>query len=223
MKAQMTCQACSDIDSHVGTGKDFTEIRQIIRKEMDNRDSAKMRIIALSGFMGAGKSTVGYELSRMLCCDFIDLDLFIEENEGMAIPEIFSREGESGFRKRENRCLAKAIADYSGAGRLILSLGGGTLTVRESREIVKANAFCIYLEASAQTLAMRLEAEAGGRPMLQEKRASGEPEALYKRIDGLLSARRTVYEGCADLTVRTDALDISGTAGMIISRLGLRR
>lgn len=190
---------------------------------MDNTDSSKMRIIALSGFMGAGKSTVGYELSLRLCCDFIDLDLFIEENEGMAIPAIFAQEGERGFRMRENRCLQKAISDCSGADRLILSLGGGTLTVQESREIVKANTFCIYLEASAQTLALRLEAEAGGRPMLQQKRASGEPEALYQRIDGLLSARRPVYEGCADLTVCTDTLDISGTADMIITSLGLRR
>lgn len=189
---------------------------------MDNTDSSKMRIMALSGFMGAGKSTVGYELSRRLCCDFIDLDLFIEENEGMAIPEIFATEGEAGFRERERRCLAKAISASSGADRLILSLGGGTLTVGASRDIVKAHTFCIYLEASAQTLASRLEAEAGGRPMLQQKRASGEPEALYQRIEGLLSARRPVYEGCADLTVCTDALDISGTAEMIISRLSLR-
>lgn len=207
MKTPMTCQVCSDDR----------------REEMYNTDSSKMHIIALSGFMGAGKSTVGYELSRRLSCDFIDLDLFIEENEGMAIPEIFAKDGETGFRKRENRCLAKAISEYSGADRLILSLGGGTLTVHESREIVKANTFCIYLEASAQTLALRLEAEAAGRPMLQQKRASVEPEALYQRIEGLLSARRPVYEGCADLTVCTDALDISSTAEMIISSLGLRR
>lgn len=186
-------------------------------------DPAKMRIIALSGFMGAGKSTVGYELSRRLSCGFIDLDLFIEENEGMAIPDIFAKEGENGFRKRETECLAKAISASSGAGRLILSLGGGTLTVRESREIVKENSYCIYLEASAQTLASRLEAEAEGRPMLQQKRASGKPEALYQRISGLLSVRRPVYEGCADLTVCTDDLDISGTAEMIISRLGLHK
>lgn len=204
MRVQMICQACSD-------------------REMDNTGSAKMRIIALSGFMGAGKSSVGHELSRRLTCRFIDLDLLIEENAGMAIPEIFAHEGESGFRKRETVCLAKAISDCPGADRLVLSLGGGTLTVRESREIVKANTFCIYLEASAQTLAMRLEAEAGGRPMLQQKRASGEPEALYQRINGLLSARRPVYEECADLTVCTDALDVSGTAEMIISSLGLRK
>lgn len=185
-------------------------------------DRTKMRILALSGFMGAGKSTVGYELSRRLHCDFIDLDLFIEENEGMAIPEIFAKEGESGFRKRETECLAKAISTSTGAGMLVLSLGGGTLTIRESREIVKENSYCIYLEASAKTLASRLEAEADGRPMLQQKRASGEPEALYLRIDGLLSARRPVYEGCADMTVCTDDLDISGTAEMIIDRLGLR-
>lgn len=183
-------------------------------------DPSKMHIIALSGFMGAGKSSVGAELSRRLSCGFIDLDLFIEECEGISIPEIFAAEGEAGFRRREADCLSKAISSYSGTERLVLSLGGGTLTCAESREIVTADTFCIYLEASAMTLATRLEKDAGGRPMLQE-RASGKPEALYDRICRLLSARRPVYEGCADLIVCTDDLDISATAEMIISRLGL--
>ena len=66
-------------------------------------------IISLTGFMGCGKSSVGRELSRLLCCPFMDLDDIIEERAGRRIPEIFASEGEAGFRRMEAEVLAHCI------------------------------------------------------------------------------------------------------------------
>ena len=51
--------------------------------------------------MGCGKSSVGRELSKLLCCPFMDLDSVIEETSGRSIPEIFATDGEAGFRRME--------------------------------------------------------------------------------------------------------------------------
>ena len=64
---------------------------------------AEMKGISLIGFMGSGKSTVGRLLADNLGIPFVDLDEEIEKEAGMSVPEIFSREGEGGFRNRESR------------------------------------------------------------------------------------------------------------------------
>ena len=67
-------------------------------------------IISLIGFMGCGKSSVGRELSRLLCCPFMDLDDLIVQREGRAIPEIFSTDGEGAFRRMEHEALRRVVA-----------------------------------------------------------------------------------------------------------------
>ena len=67
--------------------------------------------------MGCGKSSVGRELSRLLCCPFMDLDAVIEERAGRSVPEIFAADGEAGFRQMELDVLANIVAqpvDYVG-------------------------------------------------------------------------------------------------------------
>lgn len=59
--------------------------------------------IFLCGFMGSGKSTIGKLLAEKCGRTFTDMDSFIEEREGMAIPEIFAQRGETGFREAEKK------------------------------------------------------------------------------------------------------------------------
>jgi shikimate kinase len=66
-------------------------------------------IISLTGFMGCGKSSVGRELSQLLCCPFMDLDQVIEERAGRSIPEIFASEGEEAFRAMELETLKEIV------------------------------------------------------------------------------------------------------------------
>ena len=60
--------------------------------------------------MGCGKSSVGRELSRLLCCPFVDLDSVIEERAGRSIPEIFASDGEAVFRRLETEALGNIVA-----------------------------------------------------------------------------------------------------------------
>ena len=65
--------------------------------------------------MGCGKSSVGRELSRLLCCPFMDLDDVIVEREGRSIPEIFASDGEAAFRQMELQALKDiAVAEARG-------------------------------------------------------------------------------------------------------------
>ena len=145
--------------------------------------------------MGCGKSSVGRELSRLLCCPFMDLDSVIEERVGRSIPEIFATDGEAAFRRLEAEALDNIVAQpVDSVGQMpkcsrgplphkwhpgqelacnekgiqIVALGGGTVMTPECAEIVRKQTFCIYLKASVETLVKHLSAgEAVGRPMLQ--------------------------------------------------------
>ena len=64
-----------------------------------------MKPIFLIGYMGCGKTTVGVELARQTGLEFIDLDDFIQQKEGMTIEEIFDKKGEKEFRKLETAAL----------------------------------------------------------------------------------------------------------------------
>ena len=71
--------------------------------------------------MGCGKSSVGRELSRLLCCPFMDLDAVIEERAGRSIPEIFAADGEAAFRCMEVEALHGILGDMGCLGRSLRS------------------------------------------------------------------------------------------------------
>ena len=164
--------------------------------------------------MGCGKSSVGRELSRLLCCPFMDLDDVIEDRAGRPIPEIFATDGEAAFRQMEAEALLDIVVHlrqsalthkgHCEAG--VLALGGGTVMTPECAELVHEKTLCVYLRASAETLVRNLEGEAEGRPML----ASGEP--LNIRIATLMAQRSDTYEKTAHIIIDTDGKSIEEIA-----------
>ncbi len=182
-------------------------------------------IIALTGFMGCGKSSVGRRLSELLCCRFMDLDEVIESREGRTIPEIFADEGEAEFRRMENEALKTVIEEYSSstAGDLVLALGGGTVMTPECAELVHGHTSCIYLRASVDTLVKNLEGEAAGRPMLQSPAGSApaDPDALRTRITELMSLRASTYESAAHQTLNIEEKTIDRIAQELSSAITL--
>ena len=117
-----------------------------------------------------------------------------------------------------------AIATSSGnpSAKLLISLGGGTLTDEGSRELVKQNCKCIYLRATVETLAanLRWEGEAASRPMLagaDPKAPAESPDSLESRIASMMAARGPVYEKAADIILDIDGLSYEQAARQILS------
>lgn len=148
-----------------------------------------LRRVVLTGFMGAGKSTVGRALAQMLQWQFLDLDTLIEVHTGLSITDLFEQHGEAAFRRIESRMLAQAL----GWQRAVIALGGGapeTLTNRLLLEQTPGTRV-IFLRAPFPTLFDRcmLEAVAAGavhRPNLRDPALAAvrfeQRQLLYARI-----------------------------------------
>ena len=160
-------------------------------------------IIALTGFMGSGKTTVGRIVADALGCPFLDLDEVIVKKAGRSIPEIFEADGESGFRRLEKQALEKTVAKYA-ESTVVLALGGGTVTIPGAVELLQQKTLCIYLQAPLETLEARLEGQKDGRPL-----AGG---GLAER----LSAREPLYQKAAHVVLDTDGLTAQEVADEII-------
>lgn len=182
-------------------------------------------IIALTGIMGSGKSSVGRELRALLSCSYIDLDDYIEAKEGCSINSIFAEKGEAAFRTMEADCLRKIIDTHNNTDTLVLSLGGGTVTNPDSARLVHDRTFCIFLTAAPETVAERLSAEAStrsglaadSRPILHGAHTKAD---IAARISDLLSKREASYRAASRHIIPTDSLSQSEIAETIHSFIG---
>ncbi len=161
--------------------------------------------IVLVGFMGAGKTTVGKLVAQRLNLPFIDTDSLIQSSAGMSTEEIFRREGEEGFRRRERR----AISQAAGLRQAVVATGGGAYADPQNRRLLEEDSRVIWLDAPAETLHRRLQNE--NRPLLE----GGQRRRL---IDELLQARRSSYR-LADERVDTSGLSPSEAADRITAGL----
>ena len=150
-------------------------------------------LIALTGFMGSGKTSVGRLVADALGCPFLDLDEIIVKKAGRSIPEIFDAEGEKGFRRLEKDALEKTVAKYA-ENTAVLALGGGTVTVSGAVQLLQEKTLCIYLQADIDTLRSRLEGKTEGRPLADD--------AMAER----LAAREPLYQAAAHVTIDTSVL-----------------
>lgn len=124
--------------------------------------------IYLVGFMGAGKTTVGRELSARLGVPFFDLDGLVESAEGMPIKELFAERGEPYFRKRERDLLRTTKWIERG----VIATGGGTFTFDENIQFIQSEGFSIFLSAPFQLLRGRIGEKAAERPMFRDEKAT---------------------------------------------------
>jgi shikimate kinase len=131
-----------------------------------------VRIIALAGFMGSGKTTVGGVLARQLAWRFVDLDSRIEEASGLRIAEIFERLGEPAFREMEREQLVQALGQAAEqSAPTVLALGGGTYAQAANVELLHA-AHCavVWLDCPMELLLVRC-ATMTGRPLFRDEQA----------------------------------------------------
>jgi shikimate kinase len=164
--------------------------------------------IFLTGFMGAGKSTVGLLLADKLGADFIDTDQLIMQRHAMSISSIFAHYGEAYFRASETAVLQelKARAD---AEADIVSTGGGIVEREENRTLMHLCGTVVYLHASWDTLRRRLS-DVSDRPL-----ARG---AAEQKLHQLWQRRLPLYAS-ADLRIDTDGLKPQAVAEQILLHL----
>jgi shikimate kinase len=130
---------------------------------------AKPPLIALTGFMGVGKSSVARHLTSLTGLRRLDLDNFIEAREGRKVAEIIDENGIEAFRRTENRHLTEATAQAVP----ILSLGGGTYTIESNRSVLKESGYSvIWLEASFEHCWLNISFSKKDRPLGRDKEAT---------------------------------------------------
>lgn len=159
--------------------------------------------IYITGFMGTGKSSVGRELAHIKKWQFLDLDDLIEEKEGLSIPDIFKKKGESCFRQAEK----KALAEASRKKDHVIACGGGIVIDPENINVMKQTGFMVCLTASPEVILARTR-QFSHRPLLNV----ADQEA---KIHELLQKRAPFYAQ-AQLTIDTSLISIQETARKIL-------
>lgn len=167
----------------------------------------RFKRLVLTGFMGAGKSTVGRLLAARTGFTFLDLDTHLERRAGATIPQLFERHGEARFRRLESIALASALA----ASNTVLALGGGTPEEITNRLLLEQTpgTFIIFLDAPFPTLFDRCMLQDIARPVLQD------PSAAELRF----ARRRPLYSRLAQLTLDTSDLTPEETVDAILAAL----
>lgn len=126
-----------------------------------------IRRIALTGFMGAGKSTVGPLLASRLGWRFLDADSVIEAETGSTIARIFACYGEAAFREREQAAIARLVKE----DRLVLALGGGAIEREQTRTLLLSEpaTLLVHLEVSLAEALVRCRRAGLARPLLADE------------------------------------------------------
>lgn len=141
--------------------------------------------IYLIGYMGSGKSHLGWKLANHLGVQFVDMDNYIEERNCKTIPQIFAEEGEAEFRKKEQKALEE-LAEFTD---LVIATGGGAPCFFDNIDLMNATGKTIYLNINPSILADRLLSSKTERPLIKGKSR----EELVAFIDETLKKRNEFY------------------------------
>lgn len=141
--------------------------------------------IYLIGYMGSGKSTLGRQLAKALNLSYIDLDKYIEERNCKTVAQLFAKDGEDVFRKKEK----SAISEVSQFTNVIIATGGGAPCFFDNMEIMNQTGITIFLDVAPHELARRLFISRTERPLIKGK----SKEELMQFIEENLQKRRPFY------------------------------
>lgn len=166
--------------------------------------------IFLTGYMGAGKTTLGKAFARELNVPFIDLDWYIEERFHKSIRELFVERGEASFRELEQSMLHE-VGEFE---NVIISTGGGTPCFFDNMEYMNQHGQTIFLDVHPDILFQRLRVATQQRPILQgktdeelrafivetlDKRAPFYSQAHHRFNGGHLESHRQIAESVQQL------------------------
>lgn len=160
--------------------------------------------IALIGFMGSGKTTVGRLVATRLGYRFLDLDVLITENAGKTIREIFDEDGEEVFRRVES----DALYSVREMNRLVIATGGGAPIRQENQEFFENLAATFYLEVSFKEFINRAGLDPA-RPLLDRSQ---------KYLEKLYKSRLPIYRSLGQRVI-TDSRTPQEIAAEILKKL----
>ena len=158
--------------------------------------------LALIGFMGTGKTSVGRLVADQLGFEFLDTDELIQVRTGRTIADIFAKEGEPAFRQLERQ----VVQELSTREKTVIATGGGLPTNAENLAALKSFALVICLWASAEKIWERVRNQSH-RPLLHD----ADPQ---KKIRDLLAVRKPFYHQ-ADVLINTDQRSVREAAQQI--------
>jgi len=201
-------EVCFGLEWLLGQG--ITNLRLFAGEELSEQEVAGLRKaiyaprpnrvnIALVGFMGCGKTSLGRLLATHFNFDFIDTDELIEKHSGKPIARIFAEGGEALFRQLEANLIPPLLKN---SHQRVLALGGGAVKEEKVREVLRS---CCHVIWVWTPLATSLKRTAGSnRPLLV---LNNSPSAIEK----LWEERQQLYAGCCDLLVsnRDGKLDVA--------------
>ncbi|EGJ99567.1 shikimate kinase [Dysgonomonas gadei] len=173
-----------------------------------------MKRIFLIGYMGAGKTTAGKELAKVLELEFIDLDHFIQARYQKTVSQLFQDVGEGEFRKIESSVL-KEVGEFE---NVVISTGGGTPCFFDNMEYMNKAGTTVYLNAAPEALAARLNTCKEKRPLIKDK---NEEELFAFVVESL--EKRNPYYTQAQIIFETEELvnrnDVNKYVQQLIDKL----
>jgi shikimate kinase len=168
--------------------------------------------LALIGYRGSGKSTVGRILADRLHRTFLDCDLELEARSGRSISGIFAERGEGAFRDLEERTLDELLAASPEA---IVATGGGAVLRERNRLLLRNFGFVVWLTAEEDELARRIESHRRQSPAAERPPLT--PAGTLGEIVQVLAARTPLYRDLADLIVDTAGRKPEEVAAIIMA------
>lgn len=166
-------------------------------------DRPPIHNLALAGFMGTGKTSVGRLVAAQLRFDYVDTDALIEASAGRSITEIFARDGEVAFRELERQ----VVAALSLRRKTVIATGGGLVANPDNLASLKQHALVVCLWASPETIWKRVRHQTH-RPLLR----SPDPQV---KIRALLAEREPFYRQ-ADVLISSDMRSAKEVAQQVI-------
>jgi shikimate kinase len=163
--------------------------------------------LAIVGYMGSGKSTLGRLLARALRLEFVDLDRAVVKKAGKGIPEIFAERGEKHFRNVEHEALRGALR---GTSPTIVACGGGVVVLPENRSLLH-DVTTVFLREDTDVLYERTRGT--GRPL----RATSREEFVRRYAE-----RLPFYREVADVEVEVGGRQPTEVAEEVLGWLSRR-
>lgn len=166
-----------------------------------------MNRIFLVGYMGAGKTTIGKVLSKLIGLTFIDLDYYIEGRFRKTVAQLFAERGEEGFRSIERNMLHE-VAEFED---VLVSTGGGTPCFFDNMEFMNQQGTTVYLQVSVDELASRLEVCKHTRPVLKNRTGDELKAFVAESLSGRLPfyQKASIVFDANELMTEADAYALS--------------